>query len=270
MGLNSSQPVLLAVAGHDPSYRFEAGLGCGAGVDADREAAGHFGVSCISVVTAWTEQEAGRVLEVGAVTPGIWLNEAVGYVRELRGELGALKFGLLPSAVAVEAALALVREARRLRPDLPVVLDPVLAASGGEVFLDEAGRRVLLESLLSEGIVLTPNRPEAASLTEQALGTDPMDLVRALCLRMQTGSPRTQALRGLVLKGGHGGEDPVRDHVVDGAGKLHVHEHPRKVGASLHGSGCRHASAVAAGLALGRSLPEAAAAAGDWLGELVR
>jgi hydroxymethylpyrimidine/phosphomethylpyrimidine kinase len=270
MGLSKQQPLLLAVAGHDPSYRFEDGRGSGAGVDADREAAGHFGVSCVRVVTAWTEQAAGRVLEVGAVSPGVWLSEAVGYVRELRHELGALKFGLLPGAAAVEAALALVREARRLRPDLPVVLDPVLAASGGEVFLDEAGRRVLLESLLAEGIVLTPNRPEAASLTGLDLDSDPLDLVRALCRHMRTGTPRTEALRGLVLKGGHGGEDPVCDHVVDGAGKLHVHQHPRKVGASLHGSGCRHASAVAAGLALGRSLPDAAAAAGTWLGQLVR
>ncbi len=84
MALDRRGPLLLAVAGHDPSYRFEDGRGDGAGVDADREAAGHLGVACLTVVTAWTEQEAGRVLEVAPVEPAVWLAEAAGLVRELR------------------------------------------------------------------------------------------------------------------------------------------------------------------------------------------
>ena len=270
MALDRTGPLLLAVAGHDPSYTFEDGLGDGAGVDADREAAGRLGVACMTVVTAWTEQEAGRVSEVGAVTPAVWLAEACGLVRELRGDLGALKFGLLPGAGAVRAARDLVREARRLVPDLPVVVDPVLAASGGELFLDDAGRRALLEELCAEGVVLTPNRPEAADLAGLPADREPMDLARALFPRLAAATPRAQRLRGLVLKGGHGREDPVRDLVVDHAAGVTWHEHPRKVGANLHGSGCRHASAVAAGLALGRDLATAAADAGRWLGDLVR
>ena len=267
--LDRDGPLLLAVAGHDPSYRFEDGRGDGAGVDADREAAGHLGLGCVSVVTAWTEQAAGRVTDLGAVRPEVWLAEAVGLVRELRAGLGALKLGLLPGADAVRAARDLVREARRLVPRLPVVVDPVLAASGGEVFLDLEGRRVLLEELCPEGVVLTPNRPEAADLTGLDPDATPRDLARALWPRLAGGTARTAALSGLVLKGGHGREDPVRDLVVDGSGTPHLHEHPRKVGASLHGSGCRHASAVAAGLALGRALPTAARDAGTWLATLV-
>ncbi len=71
------------------------------------------------------------------------------------------------------------------------------------------------------------------------------------------------------MKGGNGGEDPVRDECISEAGALVEHHHARHLGASLHGSGCRHASAVAANLALGRTLPEAAALAGAWLAELL-
>ena len=59
------------------------------------------------------------------------------------------------------------------------------------------------------------------------------------------------------------------DIAVDASGMVHVHEHPRKLGASLHGSGCRHASAVAANLALGLTLAEATKRAGKWVGALV-
>ena len=262
----SRDRVLLAVAGHAPSYSFVDGRGQGAGVDADREAAGYFGVPCVTVVTAWTEQEAGRVLEIGAVTPAIWLREAVGFVRELRGSLGALKFGLLPSETAVRAASDLVREARRVCPGLPVVVDPVLAASGGESFLGADGRVALLEDLLCQGVVVTPNRLEACDLTGLPLDTPPTALAHALFAELEGRDTRH---RGLVLKGGHGGEDPVRDVCLSATGVLVEHHHPRQLGASLHGSGCRHASAVAANLALGRSLPEAAALAGGWLAELL-
>jgi hydroxymethylpyrimidine/phosphomethylpyrimidine kinase len=259
--------VLLAVAGHDPSYVFADGRGQGAGVDADREAAGEFGVACLSVVTAWTEQEGGRVLELGPVEPVIWLREALGLVAELRGSLGAIKFGLLPSEAAVRAAAQLVRKARQILPGLSVVVDPVLGASGGEPFLDAAGRAALIEDLMGQGVVLTPNRPEACDLAGMELGSEPGELARRLFGMLEG---RDERRRGLVLTGGHGGEDPVRDVVVDSGGSVSVHEHPRVVGAALHGSGCRHASAVAANLALGRSLAEAAASAGSWVGGLVR
>jgi len=264
--VRSRERVLLAVAGHDPSYVFEQGRGCGAGVDADREAAGHFGVACVTVVTAWTEQAEGRVEALGAVSPAIWLSEAVRYVRELGDTLGALKFGLLPGEAAVRAASQLVREARRLSPRLPVVVDPVLAASGGEPLLDAAGRTALIEDLMCQGLVLTPNRPEAYDLTGLPRSTRPEDLARALFRRM---AGRDESARGLVLKGGHGGEDPVCDLCLAADGQLVESTHARRLGASLHGSGCRHASAVAANLALGQPLAEAAAQAGAWLGALL-
>lgn len=262
-------PELLVVAGHDPSYGERNGVVQGAGVDADREAADAFGVRALTVVTAWTEQADGRVTELGPVEPMVWLREALTLLDERRATVRALKFGMLPSERAVRAASDLVRRARQLVPRLWVVVDPVLAASGGEALTSAAARRAFAEDLMCQGVVLTPNRPEARALLEtadpRARGElPPEELAQRLFARM---AGRSDTRRGLVLKGGHGGEDPVRDLVLDADGAPSVHTHPRRPGAALHGSGCRHASALAANLANGLPLSESAVRAGAWLGE---
>ena len=134
--------------------------------------------------------------------------------------------------------------------------------------MDSGGRAALLEDLFPIGVVLTPNRLEAATLLGCDAGEDPERIARSLFARGEARTAPGNAVRGLVRKGGHGKEDPVRDITVAPGGELHIHEHARKLGASLHGSGCRHASAVAANLALGLPLPEASTRAGEWLGSL--
>jgi hydroxymethylpyrimidine/phosphomethylpyrimidine kinase len=244
---------LLVVAGHDPSG--------GAGIDADRKAAVRFGAEAECVVTAWTEQDGERVRSVTPVAPATWLEEAR-YALAVPPD--AVKSGLLPSAAAVRALATLIDELRRVRA-APVVVDPVLAASGGEVFLDDAGIEVLLAELVPRGVILTPNLPEAARLAGHALEPLLTDHdARLACAE-------TLLARGaaaVLLKGGHGLEPAVHDLVLEqdrGPLWLARERHPGR----LHGSGCRYASAVAAQLARGVSLAEAAKAAGVWLGELL-
>jgi hydroxymethylpyrimidine/phosphomethylpyrimidine kinase len=70
---------------------------------------------------------------------------------------------------------------------------------------------------------------------------------------------------GVVVKGGHGREDPVRDLVLEAGRPPRWHAHARVPGVDLHGSGCRYATALAARLAAGDELPAAADAAGRFL-----
>ncbi|MBI5364129.1 MAG: bifunctional hydroxymethylpyrimidine kinase/phosphomethylpyrimidine kinase [Planctomycetes bacterium] len=237
-------PLLLVVAGHDPS---------GAGIDADRDAAQELPFEFAGVVTANTEQDAGGVRAIGARPARKWLLEAFAFVL---GDVRAVKFGLLPGAEHVLAALDLVRALReRHGADFPVVVDPVLAASSGGRFLDADAVKTLKRELLPARVVLTPNLDELAELTAR----DPRELARAL-------EPRLAAARDLcalgaaavIAKGGHGGEDPVRDLVVRADGRYQWLLHPRVKGGKIRGSGCRYSTRLAARLGQGWTLETAA------------
>ncbi len=255
---------ILVVAGQDPTR--------GAGIDADREAAERFGVEARCIVTARTDQDGLRVRSIGARPVGHWLQEArealgagaEGDPGAARGP-AALKSGLLPGAGAVRAFAALVEDVTRVRGPLPIVVDPLLAASGGEVFLDERGTEALLDELLPRGPIVTPNLPEAARLT----GVPLPELQASPAARVQAAERLLErGARAVLLKGGHAPGPEVRDLVLERAREPVWCIRERRSG-RLHGSGCRYATAVAAQLARGLALAEAAAAAGGWLGELL-
>ena len=237
-------PTLLVVAGHDPS---------GAGIDADREAMGDLPYELAGVVTANTEQDERGVRALGARPARAWLVEAFAFVlRDVR----AVKFGLLPGVEHVRAALDLVRSLReRHGSELPVVVDPVLAASSGGRFLDAEAVKALKQELLPARIVLTPNLDELAELTHR----DARELARAL-------EPRLAAARDLcamgaaavIAKGGHGSEDPVRDLVARADGRFQWLLHARVKGGKIRGSGCRYSTRLAARLGQAWTLEAAA------------
>ena len=251
---------VLVIAGHDPS---------GAGLDADRAALtdlvfGDLAVEVLAVATAMTEQDVRGVRSIGARPVDKWVAEA-----ERLGARGvqAVKFGLLPDEEHIAAAAALIRRLRsRLGRALPVVLDPVIAASSGGRFLDELGVEALRGELLGEGVVVTPNLSEAAALAR--LSTKHLE---------SSLSPRVEAARiliglgarAVVVKGGHGGEDPVRDLVLDEEGRQDWLTHPRIPAGKIRGSGCRFASRLAAGLGAGLDLHEAARGAARHVTEAI-
>ncbi len=245
---------VLVLAGRDPTR--------GAGVDADLEALLAAGASGHALVTNETQQDGRRVQRVDPVPVAVWSAAA----RAAFGpDTRVVKTGLLSSAEQIDAVLELVSAWRRERPDLIVVVDPVLAASGGEVFLDERGRARLLACLGGLAPILTPNVPELAALTArpfEELAAEPSAREVAARTLIERGA------RAVCAKGGHGCEEPLVDLVVE-ADRITRLVRERHVGRRLHGSGCRYASFLAGALALGADLPSAAQAAGAWLGRLV-
>lgn len=240
---------VLVVAGHDSSGR--------AGIDADREAARDYGLATVEVVTAWTEQEGDRLHAVRARPASAWCQEARAAVET---GVAACKVGLLAGADHVRALAALLDllAARRV----PCVVDPVLSASSGEAFLEDDGIEALREVVLSRAVVLTPNVPEAARLA----GAEVEHLAAHRSARLAAAeSLLARGPTAVLLKGGHAAEDPVADLVLLRGCPPRWHEHPRVPGPGMRGSGCRYATAVACGLALGREVPEAATAAGSYL-----
>lgn len=246
---------ILVLAGRDPT--------AGAGVDADREAAEAFEVEARCVITADTRQDGQRVQAVLPRDAIAWRAEAR---RLLVERPAAIKTGLLAGAAQIEAARDVLLAAQHAAPRLPVVVDPLVAASGGERFLDGAGVEALLERLVPLGVVLTPNLPETAELCGLDLGVlerhdaARVDAARALLER---------GASAVCVKGGHANGAQVRDLVLRrGAAPLWI-ARERVAGRRLHGSGCRFASALAAALARGVDLERAAQQAGAFVARLI-
>ncbi len=144
----------------------------------------------------------------------------------------------------------------------------MLVSSSGERLLDEDGVRALCAELLPRARVVTPNIPEAEALSGRRIQS--MDDAREAARRIHD-----MGAAAVIITGGHGCERRTPDlasartcEVVDLLFDGHVfHELrvPRVESRHTHGTGCTFASAVAAGLALGRELPDAAARAQQYV-----
>nr|MDA8251916.1 PfkB family carbohydrate kinase [Rhodospirillales bacterium] len=132
------------------------------------------------------------------------------------------------------------------RPRLPLVVDPVLVATGGQRLLAAEALAVLKRRLLPLAAVLTPNVPEAEMLTGLPI-PDEAAMWHAAELLLTLGVP------AVLLKGGHLPGEEVIDLLVSESGTLRLHS-PRIPTRHTHGTGCTLASAVAAGLAQGMDL----------------
>src|SRR3954453_20998584 len=251
----------LTIAGSDSSG--------GAGIQADLKTFAAFGLYGASAITAITAQstrgiEATLRLPADLVTAQI---EAVAGDLELH----ATKIGMLANAAIAEAVAAAIAEL-----DLPlVVVDPVLVSSSGERLLDEDGVRVLCTELLPLARVVTPNIPEAEALSGRRIHS--MDDAYEAARRIQD-----MGAAAVIITGGHpfgetqsatsgvrGGPSEVVDLVFDGAAFFEIRV-PRVDSRHTHGTGCTFASAVAAGLALVRELPDAAARAQEYVAGAIR
>ncbi len=244
-------PVALTIAGSDS--------GGGAGIQADLKAFAARGVHGTSAITAITAQNTVGVTAIHPVPPEI----VIAQVQAVAADIGvdAVKVGMLgdrATTLAVAEALAGLGE------NVPVVVDPVMVSESGARLLEADAREALIERILPRADVITPNVPEArALLGEQpdsgADGAEAERLARALL---------ALGPRAVVLTGGH--RDRASDLLLSGAGAAPVEiPGPRHPDGAAHGSGCTHAAALAAGLALGEGLEDAARAARRIAGDAV-
>jgi hydroxymethylpyrimidine/phosphomethylpyrimidine kinase len=229
---NRPVPVALSIAGSDS--------GGGAGIQADLKAFARCGVHGATAITALTAQ---NTLEVEAVTP-VAGEMIVAQVRAVAADLGvdAVKVGMLADETTIDAVV----EALGLVGDAPIVVDPVMVAESGAELLAPAARSALIERMLPLATVATPNLAEARSLSGLGARASPRELGEAI-LALGPAS--------VIVTGGHTGSGA--DVLVDDSGAMTI-EGPRYPPGATHGSGCTHSSAVAAFLARGVELGEAA------------
>jgi len=194
----------------------------------------------MTAITAITAQNTVGVEMVTPVAPEMILAQ----VRAVADDIGidGVKVGMLGDERTIDAVV----EALELAPGAPVVVDPVMVSQSGAVLLDPNAKAALIERVLPLATVVTPNLPEARELGGLGEGAGPEELARAI----QGLGPEA-----VIVTGGHSGDGA--DVLFDGSGTLRI-EGPRYPEGASHGSGCTHSSALAAFLARGTELADAA------------
>ncbi len=214
--------------------------GGGAGIQADLKAFAAAGCHGTSVLVALTAQNTRAVIAVHELPPE-FVRAQLDAVFDDIG-VDAAKTGMLFSRVLIET----VSDYLEHHP-VPLVVDPVLVASSGAKLLQDDAVETLVERLFPLARVVTPNLPEAEVLVGRSASR--RELAEAL---------HDRGAAAVIVTGGHG--EPAVDHLFDGSDhyELPVERHSR---ASTHGAGCTHSATLAAHLARGASLLEAATAA---------
>jgi hydroxymethylpyrimidine/phosphomethylpyrimidine kinase len=240
---------VLIVAGSDS--------GGGAGIQADIKAVTALGGFAMTAVTALTAQNTEGVFGIHAVPPDFVQQQ----MRLVLDDLGAdaLKLGMLHSSELIGAVAAVIAERAA---DVPLVVDPVMVAKGGAPLLDPAALEDLKRRLVARAKIVTPNLPEAELLAGLKIATM-ADRRRAAAAILALGAG------AVLIKGGHGNEDPLVDLLVGRDGETEFTS-ARLDTRHTHGTGCTLASAIATGLAQGLALADAVARARRYVHEAIR
>jgi len=234
--------IALSIAGSDPTG--------GAGLQADVQVFRAHGLHGAGVATALTIQDSAKVHRVLPVFPSLVLEQ----IRTLLADLqpAVVKIGMLASDDVVRNV---IWGLEALESSVPVVIDPVLAASDGTNLLEPRALGAL-KSLFEGCCLVTPNLPEAEALTGEDVSNRAGSEVAARHLIEELGA------RGVLIKGGHrhGAPDDLLASVPTGAaGPIEFEWLPgeRIDAGEVHGTGCALSSAIASRIALGDGLRDA-------------
>lgn len=243
-GAAAAPPRVLTVAGSDS--------GGGAGIQADLKTMLALGTHGMSVITAVTAQNSLGV-------QGAWplpVEVVRAQYRSVVDDIGvqAVKTGMLASAELVEAVAGLLAGSRA-----PVVVDPVGVSKHGDALLAASALDSVRTELLPVATVATPNLDEVTQLTGVRAQSE-RDFRRAAEAVLAFGP------QWVVIKGGHlaGDSGEAVDLLTDGS-QEHWLRAPRYDNRHTHGTGCTLASAIAAQLAKGQSVPQAVTAAKEYV-----
>lgn len=234
--------VAMTIAGSDSSG--------GAGIQADLKTFAAFGVFGTSAITALTAQNTQGVRAVHDVPPDMVRAQIDAVFNDM--PVAVVKIGMVSQIATIEAIVAALDH---WRPG-HVVVDPVMVATSGAKLVSPQAIDTMRNELLPRASIITPNLPEAAVLLDQDEAVDEA--------QMQDQAQRLLALgaRAVLIKGGHvqGGQGVPResvDFLVTPEQVLRLAA-PRIVTRNTHGTGCTLSSALAANLARGHALNDAA------------
>jgi hydroxymethylpyrimidine/phosphomethylpyrimidine kinase len=229
-------PIVLTFAASDPTG--------GAGLQADLLTLGSMGCHPLSVVTAITVQDTRGVEGMLAIDAEWVADQARRLLEDM--PVAAFKLGVLGSTENVTAVAEIISD----YPDVPVILDPVLASGRGDALATEDLVEALRELLVPQASVVTPNSIEARRLAENEDDVEEPGVEESARRLLALGCEY------VLVTGTHEATAEVVNRLYGHEGMVREDRWQRLPG-SYHGSGCTLASAIAAALANGLETPEA-------------
>jgi len=240
----TAPPVALTIAGSDSS--------AGAGIQADLKTFSAFGVYGVTAVTCVVAEIPGRVSHIVSMS-GEMVAAQMGLLLE-RFPVRAIKTGLLCTR---ENVLAVVSAYDAHGRGIPLVVDPVMIATSGDLLTQSDAIEAYERELFPRATLITPNADEAAKLSRGSVRT--VDEARTVAYELAA-----RYGTAVLLKGGHVAADRATDHLfMDGT--IHEFAAPFVRDVQTHGTGCTYSAAITANLARGKSLLESVAAAKDYV-----
>lgn len=234
--MTGGTPIALTIAGSDSSG--------GAGIQADLKTFSALGVYGATVITALTAQNTRGVEGIHAVPPGFIAQQAQAVASDLA--VAATKTGMLGDSITVRAVAEIV-----VRHDLhPLVVDPVMVATSGDLLLPPEAIAAVRRHLLPLADIITPNLQEAARLLDGPMATS-IDAMES-----QARAIRALGPRAVLIKGGHGAGAEAVDVLLTDQGLTRLSLSRLDV-RNTHGTGCTLAAAIAAMLTRGETLASA-------------
>ena len=234
-------PVVLTFAASDPSG--------GAGLQADILTLAAMGCHPLSVLTALTVQDTTGVEGLMAIDSDWVADQARALLEDM--PVDAFKIGVLGSVENIAAIAEIISD----YPDVPVILDPVLASGRGDELASDEMAHAMRELLLPQTTILTPNSMEARRLAD--LDDEEPSLHMCAARLIEAGCEY------VLVTGTHEATPQVVNTLYAKSGVVRSDTWPR-LPHQYHGSGCTLASAIAAMLANGLALPEAVREAQDY------
>lgn len=242
--MSQTVPRALTIAGSDS--------GGGAGIQADLKTFTALGVYGMSAITSVTAQNTQGVQEIFNLPPELVEQQMDSVFSDIG--VDAVKIGMLSTKEIILAVSKKITEF-----DLKnLVLDPVMIAKGGEDLLQKEAEQTLIDELLPNTYLLTPNNPEAGVLC--GIEINSIDDMKEAAKSIKALGPQN-----VLIKGGH--LDPSQnavDILYDGK-EFYEFKSERINTKNTHGTGCTYSAAICAGLAKGLSLVEAIAGAKEYI-----
>lgn len=230
MAEQSIQKAILLIGGIDPQ-------GC-AGLTADIQTVSHHGFHPVPLITCVTEQTQNGMQALNALTAEKFLKQYESGIADF--DIAAIKIGLIPNLEIAEAIERIIR-----LHDVPVVMDPVMAASSGGKQAAPEVLEYVRKSVLPKITLLTPNLPEMQYLSDNLGGS----------LEKQVRHLIEEGLSACLVKGGHGDKSFVSDYFASAFGHFYCYQ-PR-LNKNVRGTGCVLASSLACYLAKGEDIRDA-------------